>query len=335
MIYSYKNNNFEMITKTTFTTEKIRERDDIQRILGDKPEVISKDLLIISEEFSRWDESNRRVDLLGVDRLGCLVVIEIKRTEDAGHSELQAIRYAAMLSTMTFEQAVDTYSLYLARRDIININPKERLEQHIGEEAEASFNKKVRLIIVSANYSKEVTTSVLWLNDQGLDITCIKIQPYKLEDQILFHIDQIIPLPEAMDFQIAVRHQNAERKNAEISNRDYTKYRLSANGEIYEDLNKRKLIYLCIKKAIESGVPISIIESKISWRKKLFHHFSNSIDLKTQIENLDKSRYFLEDDQIFKDEFGHHALTNQWGSNTEEAAKNISELVPGIRFEPI
>jgi len=30
----------------------------------------------------------------------------LKRTEDGGHLELQAIRYAAMVSTMTFDQAV-------------------------------------------------------------------------------------------------------------------------------------------------------------------------------------------------------------------------------------
>jgi len=33
------------------------------------------------------------------------VVIELKRTNDGGHMELQAIRYASMVSAMTFERA--------------------------------------------------------------------------------------------------------------------------------------------------------------------------------------------------------------------------------------
>ena len=43
------------------------------------------------------------------------MVIELKRTDDGGHMELQAIRYAAMVSTMTFERAVEVYAQYLAR----------------------------------------------------------------------------------------------------------------------------------------------------------------------------------------------------------------------------
>jgi len=69
-------------------------------LLRDKPEALDPDLMIISEEFSEWDESARRIDLLGLDRQGTLVVIELKRVEDGGHMELQALRYAAMVSSM-------------------------------------------------------------------------------------------------------------------------------------------------------------------------------------------------------------------------------------------
>jgi hypothetical protein len=58
---------------------------------------------VIAEEFSEWEDSRRRIDLLGGDRDGNLVVIELKRTEDGGHMELQAIRYAAMVSALTME----------------------------------------------------------------------------------------------------------------------------------------------------------------------------------------------------------------------------------------
>jgi hypothetical protein len=38
------------------------------------------------------------------------VVVEIKRTEDGGHMELQAIRYAALVSSMTLDQAIAAYA---------------------------------------------------------------------------------------------------------------------------------------------------------------------------------------------------------------------------------
>ncbi len=57
-----------------------------------------------------FEDSRRRVDLLALDRAGTLVVIELKRTGDGGHMELQALRYAAMVSTMTADQLVTVYS---------------------------------------------------------------------------------------------------------------------------------------------------------------------------------------------------------------------------------
>ena len=75
------------------------------------------DVIIIAEEFSDWKDSRRRIDLLGVDKNGNLVVIELKRTEDGGHMELQALRYAAMVSAMTFDQAAEHYRDHLRQAD--------------------------------------------------------------------------------------------------------------------------------------------------------------------------------------------------------------------------
>ena len=44
-----------------------------------------------------------------------LVVVELKRTADGGHMELQAIRYASMVSAMTFERAVQIHAVFLRR----------------------------------------------------------------------------------------------------------------------------------------------------------------------------------------------------------------------------
>jgi RecB family endonuclease NucS len=90
--------------------QSFKEREDLQRILKGSISVIEQNLLILAEEFSQWEDSRRRVDLLALDRKGSLVVIELKRTEDGGHMELQAIRYAAMVSTLSFQQAVNAHA---------------------------------------------------------------------------------------------------------------------------------------------------------------------------------------------------------------------------------
>jgi hypothetical protein len=75
------------------------ERADLQRIVRDDIGVLGNDLLVIAEEFGEWEDAHRRVDLLAVDKAGCLVVIELKR-DDGAHMDLQALRYAAIASLM-------------------------------------------------------------------------------------------------------------------------------------------------------------------------------------------------------------------------------------------
>src|SRR5262245_6868395 len=97
---------------TTLAGEDFVEGRDLQRLIRRHIESIDQDLFVISEEFCEWVDSSRRVDLLCLDREANLVIVELKRTEDGGHMELQAIRYAAMVSPMTFPQLVDAHKRY-------------------------------------------------------------------------------------------------------------------------------------------------------------------------------------------------------------------------------
>lgn len=83
-VYEVKQHNLVEIEKTTFAQEGIDERADLQRLLREQIDVISPDTMVIAEEFGDWEDSKRRIDLLGLDRDGNLVVIELKRTETGG-----------------------------------------------------------------------------------------------------------------------------------------------------------------------------------------------------------------------------------------------------------
>ena len=94
---------------------QLRERKDIQPLILQQIEVLDPDLYVITEEFGDWEDSRRRIDILAIDRDANLVVIELKR-DDGAHMELQAIRYASMVSTMTFDKVVETHSAYLGKK---------------------------------------------------------------------------------------------------------------------------------------------------------------------------------------------------------------------------
>lgn len=216
----------EEVAATSFGHEGVLERADLQRILRDQPEVLEEGLLIIAEEFGNWQDSNRRIDLLALDSTGRLVVIELKRGETGQHMDLQAIRYAAMVANMTYQQAVDTCQSYLESRaaddETVEEDAGESLiRDHLAgieEESQVIRTEIPRIILASENFSKELTTCVMWLNDswlrnENLDIKCVRLQPHRSGENTLLEVSQIIPLPEAQDYLVRVREREEERNS--------------------------------------------------------------------------------------------------------------------------
>jgi RecB family endonuclease NucS len=100
------------VPSITFSIEQVLGRADLQRLLRARIDMIVEGVLVVSEEFGAFTDARRRIDLLGVDRDGRLVVFELKRTADGGHLELQALRYAAMVSA-GFDREITTTVLWL------------------------------------------------------------------------------------------------------------------------------------------------------------------------------------------------------------------------------
>ena len=257
-IYRYSPTDIEPLVSTTLVAERIRERDDLQRLLMKRIDIISKDLLVIAEEYSLFQDSRRRIDILAIDRGGSLVVIELKRTEDGGHMELQALRYAAMVSTITLDHLVETFAD--AQSTPVE-DARESIRNWLDEPIDELPNH-VKIILVSANFSTEVTGTVLWLNENyNLDISCIRIVPYRLNAEILLDLQQIIPLPEAKDFQIQQRQKGAAAAAERSSGRDFTRYDLTIDSQVFADLSKQAAVKLAVQMLHAAGVSIPQIQS--------------------------------------------------------------------------
>lgn len=335
-IYRITENSITPLRPTTFASLRIFERDDLQRLLRDRIEVISKDLMVIAEEFGDWDASRRRIDLLCVDREANLVVVELKRTEDGGQSELQAIRYSAMVSTMTFDQAVHAHQSYLE-----NVGSNENALQKIlsflewDDPHQDSFGNQVKILLVAAEFSKELTSSVLWLNDNGLDIRCVKMEPYLYADEVVLDVQQVIPLPETESFQIQVWQKKQKDKEAITSSKkDRAKFTLTFGDTVYVELNKRKLMFQLIGALISRGITPEELSQVVYWRKNtLFHVVNGELNEQQFTENLKEkdtgamrsktTRYFCKGEELFIVNGKTYALTNQWGARTEEASDLI------------
>ncbi len=188
------------IKSSSFVTENVLERKDLQPLLRDALEVIDPDILLLAEEFDRFQDANRRVDLLALDKKGNLVVIELKRVADGNHMELQAVRYAAMLSDLDMDQVIGIYATHNKKDAAV---ASQEIRQFLDPDVEIS--NVPRIVLVAPGFPKEVATTVLWLNTAGLDIRCIKVELYVLQGQRYLDLEQVIPLPVAADYQFKIR----------------------------------------------------------------------------------------------------------------------------------
>ncbi|USE83973.1 hypothetical protein [Acinetobacter tibetensis] len=317
----FENGQLNAIQGTTFINESILERQHLQHALKQNISVIAADCLVLTEEYAEWDASRKRIDLLAIDKQANLVIIELKRTDTGDHMELQALRYASMISTMTFEHALDVLVEYRNKNGeegFTRENAREAIEDFIELEAinETNFGNDVRIILVSAEFSKELTTSVIWLNERDLDITCVRMKPYKYQDQILIDIQQVLPLPEAKDYQIRAQKKAEERREIQknLNNRDYSKYLF--NGL---ELNKRKLVLELIKTHIKNNNILSFEDLLFDFPQELRKGRKMYKRYDEVIQTNDKNRYFSEVDEILNLNDGKFVISNQWGAGNIQA----------------
>ena len=216
----------EVVEDTSYSAEGVFERRHLQNLLKQtlfkaEHSPLGEGLKLICDEFSDWEDSRRRIDLLCIDKKARIVVIELKRTEDGGHMELQAIRYAAMISSVTLEQAITAHARFLGGDDFLERARKELLDfLEVESTDEVELTGEVRIILAASDFSAELVTSVLWLNKQGLDITCVRLKPYKLDGRILIDATQIMPLPEAESYEVKIREKEHEERKVKSARQE-------------------------------------------------------------------------------------------------------------------
>lgn len=348
-IYRITDNSITPIQRSTFGQQGLRERQDLQAMLKHNIHIISPDTLVVAEEFGDWEDSRRRIDLLGIDRGANLIVIELKRTEDGGHMELQAIRYAAMISSLTFDKLVTIYSRYLADNGI-DEHATENLLEFLdwNEPDEDSFGQEVKIVLASAEFSKELTGSVMWLNDFGLDIRCVRMQPYNDNGETILDIQTLIPIPEATDYQVRIQEKKSKERESRKSSKDFTRYDLIIAGKTFQALSKRWLMFHTVTEIINhGGLPVEIQEA-IPWRKNhIFKVFNGECD-EEQVHTLlmaddpggkvpRTKRFFSNHGEFFIVDGKTYVLSNQWGNKTAKAVEILAGIFPklGIEITPM
>lgn len=337
-LYEIEDDGLRRHEAAQFTALGLYERADLQRLLRDDIKVLAPDLLVIAEEFGSWENSRRRIDLLAIDKVGRLVVIELKRTDDGGHMELQALRYAAMIAAMSFDEVVSTYEAHLARvapgADTDALGTLLSWLDVAGDVP--TISSDVRIMLVSADFGRELTTTVLWLNRfVGMDIRCVRLIPYAIDGRILLDIQQVIPLPEAGDYQVRTLQKSATQERHGADTRDWTRYHIIVDGKESADLNKRNAVRTMIQSLVERGVPAAAIGERLTpgrFRPLTGEHHGDAdvrAALIDQYPGVEVRAWFTE--HAIVQDGGTWVVRRIWGRATEPTLTALRDAFPAAK----
>ena len=204
----------------------------------------------------------------------------------------------------------------------------------------------VRIVLASAEFSKELTSSVLWLIEHNIDIRCVRLKPYALGERILVDVQQIIPLPEAQEYQVRIRDKVRKEREARTSGADFTRFDIRIEAEHHHAMWKRNAILLICRYLCGHGISPAEIANLLSWRpNRVWYSVDGAVD-ESEFKNraaakaivtgatFDERRWFCEDGELCRIDGKTYAFSSQWGGEGwHRAMQALKERYPQFNIE--
>ena len=168
--------------------------------LENSPWAITQEpLLIIGRQTPALQEESKTIfpDLIGIDKNGNLVIIELKKGKTPRDVVAQLLEYAAWANELSEESIRDIASDYFAK-----ISAKEDMDTQFRETFELDetppLNRTLRLFIAAEEIDPSVAKVSRFLRQvHSVDINCIKFSIYQTESgEILVSSEPYVGLEE-------------------------------------------------------------------------------------------------------------------------------------------
>lgn len=113
------------------------------------------------------------IDLLGIDRHGTAVVVELKRNRTPRDTLAQALEYASFAARLDTEQLEGILRLY-QNNDSVSLAEYHRVYFELGPDEAVAFNKNQRIVIVGQTITPEIRQTASFLRSKGIRVTCVE-----------------------------------------------------------------------------------------------------------------------------------------------------------------
>lgn len=221
-VYSIEEGGAVPLQTVSLAEAGLKERQDLQEWVLARPEILGPDIMVVAFEFDRWqdargDRQRDRLDVLGLDADGRLVLAELKRDQAPDTVEMQAVKYAAMASRFTEADLVTYHARFLSDRTGQTVSEDEArvaLTDH-ADELDPDQLRQPRIVLVAGSFTTPTSASVVWLTEMGLDITMQRVQAYRLGTEgVIVTVSQLFPVPDVEEFTISPQRAESGQTKA-------------------------------------------------------------------------------------------------------------------------
>jgi len=162
---------FGEYVQTAFQVE--HEEAVLEDWLESNPDGIVEDgkILIIGRQVAT--NFGGFIDLVGIDRQGNAVVIELKRNRTPRDTIAQALEYASFVARLDTTQIEGLLRSYLSDESL-NLAEHHRAYFELGPDEAVAFNKDQRVVIVGQRVTPEIKQTASFLRFKGIRVTCVE-----------------------------------------------------------------------------------------------------------------------------------------------------------------
>jgi len=164
----------------------VDKEDQIEDFIEEHPEILEENMFIIGRQVQTSDGT--KIDLLGLDKEGDLVIIELKKDKTPREVVSQILEYAVWAENIQYEELNE-----ISMREHITHYPSlmKKFETDFNSIPQF-FNEFQRLYIVSELIDKKTENVARYLKTRGIDISCIELNFHENSNEKLVDTKVIV-----------------------------------------------------------------------------------------------------------------------------------------------
>ena len=124
------------------------------------------------------------IDLLGADRRGNVVVVELKRDSSSRVAIAQALEYASYVEQLNVQELEAILRDY-REEDALLLAEHHRMYFNLGQNEAVSFNENQRIVIVSQRVTREISQTAEYLNSKGFELRASSFRSLRMTTRIV------------------------------------------------------------------------------------------------------------------------------------------------------